>query len=83
MTPHALAHAFDEYFTTKPPGKGTGLGLSVCWRLLEGVGATIELTSVWGEGTTAILRLMGDAPMPKAPSSTEAAAASLPTRDTP
>lgn len=83
MTPHALAHAFDEYFTTKPPGKGTGLGLSVCRRLLEGVGATIELTSVWGEGTTAILRLMGDAPMPKAPSSTEAAAASLPTRDTP
>ncbi len=62
MTPHALAHAFDEYFTTKPPGQGTGLGLAVCRQLLEGVGARIELRSQWGVGTTAVVQLAGEAP---------------------
>lgn len=57
MTAHALAHAFDEYFTTKEPGKGTGLGLAVCRRLLEGTGARITLESEHGVGTTARVRL--------------------------
>ena len=41
LPPQVLAHLFEPFTTTKPPGKGTGLGLAVCHALVEGMGGTI------------------------------------------
>jgi signal transduction histidine kinase len=57
MTPEVLAKAFDDSFTTKPPGKGSGLGLFICKSLIEQAGGRITLASVPGEGTTATLHI--------------------------
>jgi signal transduction histidine kinase len=55
MTPEALEHAFDPYFTTKPTG--TGLGLSITRGIIEEHGGTIALTSTIGQGTQALIVL--------------------------
>ena len=55
MTPEALEHAFDPYFTTKPTG--TGLGLSITRGIIEEHGGTITLTSTIGQGTQALIVL--------------------------
>jgi len=47
---------FDPFFTTKPPGKGTGLGLSVIRRLIQDVGGTIQVESLYGHGCCMRLR---------------------------
>ena len=57
MDAQTLARAFDEYFTTKSPGRGSGLGLALCRRLLDPMGATLELESTYGEGSRAIVRI--------------------------
>jgi two-component system NtrC family sensor kinase len=41
LPPEVLAHLFEPFTTTKPPGKGTGLGLAVCHALVEGMGGSI------------------------------------------
>jgi signal transduction histidine kinase len=48
-----LSQAFNDSFTTKPPGKGSGLGLFLCKTLVEQRGGRIELESTPGVGTTA------------------------------
>ncbi len=55
MTPEALEHAFDPYFTTKPTG--TGLGLAITRGIIEEHGGTIVLTSTIGQGTQALIVL--------------------------
>ena len=62
MDAETLAHAFDEYYSTKPSGKGTGLGLAVCKSLMESMGGQITLNSEPGAGTTATLRIPFTAP---------------------
>jgi signal transduction histidine kinase len=55
MTPEALEHAFDPYYTTKPTG--TGLGLSITRGIIEEHGGTIALSSTIGHGTQVLITL--------------------------
>lgn len=50
-----LKRIFDPFFTTK--SEGTGLGLSISLKILENHGATIDVTSEEGKGSTFTIRL--------------------------
>ena len=53
--PHEnLPRVFDPFFTTKDVGEGMGMGLSICYRLIQQMGARIDVTShpgFWTEFT--------------------------------
>ena len=51
MSAEVLSHAFEEFFTTKPPGEGTGLGLPISKRVVESVGGSVSIASTLGQGT--------------------------------
>ena len=57
MDAATLQRATEPFFTTKGVGKGTGLGLSMIDGLANQLHGTFTLSSVAGEGTTAILWL--------------------------
>jgi two-component system, NtrC family, sensor kinase len=57
IPPENLDKIFNPFFSTKPPGQGTGLGLSLCHNLVQGMGGTILVDSVVGQGTTFTVRL--------------------------
>jgi PAS domain S-box-containing protein len=59
MSPETLEKAMEPFFTTKPMGKGTGLGLSMVFGTMKAHGGTLELRSILGEGTEAILIFPG------------------------
>lgn len=46
----ALQRAFDPFFTTREPGAGTGLGLSVAKKLIDDMGANIEIENTSDSG---------------------------------
>lgn len=52
-----LGRIFEPFFTTKGATRGTGLGLAICRRLLSEVGGTLEISSMVGEGTLAVIEL--------------------------
>ncbi len=52
-----LPFVFDPFFTTR--GQKVGMGLSLAQRIVQEHQGAIELESVFGKGTTAILRLPG------------------------
>jgi PAS domain S-box-containing protein len=54
--PH-LKKIFDPFFTTK--SEGTGLGLSISLKILENHGATIDVVSEEGKGSTFTIHLPG------------------------
>ncbi len=57
MEPSILQHAGEPFFTTKAPGEGMGLGLFLTRSLLGRLGGRLELSSVAGSGTSAVLVL--------------------------
>jgi signal transduction histidine kinase len=57
MPEEALPRILDPFYTTKDPGKGTGLGLSVSYRIVEGMGGTINIESALGKGTAIMIDL--------------------------
>jgi signal transduction histidine kinase len=54
-----LARVFDPYFTTKRGG--TGLGLPISKNIVEGLGGTISVSSVAGQGTAIRIELPAEA----------------------
>lgn len=55
MSEEELAHAFDDFYTTKPDG--TGLGLSVVRRLTADLHGAVRVESAPGKGTTFTIEL--------------------------
>jgi PAS domain S-box-containing protein len=52
IDPRVLPRIFEPFFTTKDPGKGTGLGLSTVAWIVKELGATIDVASDRGRGST-------------------------------
>jgi len=57
MDKETLRRATEPFFTTKGVGKGTGLGLPMVHGMAQQIGGGFELSSMPGEGTSAILWL--------------------------
>jgi len=55
IAPEMMDRIFDPYFTTKP--EGTGLGLPIALRIIQAHGGTLDVSSVFGGGTTLEVRL--------------------------
>ena len=51
-----LARIYEPFFSTKEEGKGVGLGLAVVYGIVQAHGATIDVSSTPGEGTTFVVR---------------------------
>jgi PAS domain S-box-containing protein len=60
MSADVLERAIDPFFTTKPPDEGTGMGLAMVHGIVTGMGGTLRLDSVEGEGTTVTIELPAD-----------------------
>lgn len=52
IPPGNLPHLFEPFFTSGKGGRGIGLGLALCQQTAVSMGATIEVDSTPGEGTT-------------------------------
>jgi signal transduction histidine kinase len=48
ITPEVLAHIFEPFYTTKPPGQGSGQGLDIASRIIREHGGRLEATSAAG-----------------------------------
>ena len=52
MTDEVKSQIFDPFFTTKQVGEGTGLGLSIVKGILDDHGASLDIESQPGKGST-------------------------------
>ena len=68
MSPEALDHALDPFFTTKTEGKGFGLGLSTAFGFARQSGGNLLIRSRLGEGAVVTVYLPAcEAPAARAP----------------
>lgn len=59
MSPKAMEHAFDPFFSERGAGRGRGLGLTRARTFAEVLAGEVELTSMTGKGTTATFWVRG------------------------
>jgi signal transduction histidine kinase len=57
MTFETQQRVFEPFFTTKPVGIGTGMGLYLARHLCREMSGDIEVSSLWGKGTTFVVTL--------------------------
>lgn len=57
ILPETLPHIFEPFFSTKDNESGVGLGLAVVYGIMQRHGATIDVVSQVGQGTTFRIRL--------------------------
>ncbi|MCA9543820.1 MAG: hypothetical protein KC613_05500, partial [Myxococcales bacterium] len=60
LDPEAVAHLFEPFYTTKPPGQGTGLGLYTSFALAHSLGGSLALDTHPDGGAVASLALPVD-----------------------
>lgn len=60
IPPSYIRKIFDPFFTTK--SEGTGLGLSICLKILQNHGATIDVSSEEGKGSTFTIHFPSNVP---------------------
>lgn len=58
ISPEALPHMFEPFFSTKPIGVGMGLGLSICHSIVRQLGGDLTVASTGESGTTLAVRLL-------------------------
>ena len=70
-----LAHVWEPFFTTKPPGEGTGLGLATVYGIAQQAGGGVAIASDPGNGTQVDVYLPAsdDVPETEAPPAAGAA----------
>jgi CheY-like chemotaxis protein len=91
MDADTLRHAFEPFYTTKPPGKGTGLGLASVYGIVRAAKGLVRLYSEPGHGVTVKIyipatdeRVAEDSQRPAArPATAPAGARVLVVEDTP
>ncbi|MFB3816457.1 MAG: PAS domain-containing sensor histidine kinase [Candidatus Methylomirabilales bacterium] len=69
MTAEQLDHIFEPFFSTKMGGQGTGLGLPIVEEIIRAHRGEVELLSIPGRGTEALVRI----PLAEAPAQAPAA----------
>jgi signal transduction histidine kinase len=57
MTTEQLDRIFEPFFSTKADGKGTGLGMPIVEEIVRAHRGEVEMLSIPGRGTEAIVRL--------------------------
>jgi signal transduction histidine kinase len=57
MSGAQIEQVFEPFFSTKGDGKGTGLGLAIVEEIIRAHRGEIEMLSIPGRGTEAIVRL--------------------------
>ena len=64
ISPEALPHIFEPFYTTKPEGQGTGLGLAICHGIIQSHHGTVTARNVPGAGAGFLISLPIDSPSP-------------------
>jgi len=57
IDPEIIDQVIHPFFTTKQPGEGTGLGLSISYGIIKDLDGNLEIESIPGKGTKAIVTL--------------------------
>jgi two-component system, cell cycle sensor histidine kinase and response regulator CckA len=77
MSPEVAGRVFEPFFTTKEADQGTGLGLATVHGIITGMGGSMTVETVQGQGTTFRISLpaaAGDVALAEAGSAPEGAA---------
>ncbi len=55
MTEETLSQAFNPFFTTREVGQGKGFGLPIVYNILQNMGGSISVTSLFGKGSSFVI----------------------------